>query len=502
MGQRFPSGVASGDPSADRVVLWTRIEGPAGEVRWRVSEDPELRGEAASGTAIPQRDTGIVRVDVTGLRPGTTYFYRFEADGEPSPAGRTRTLPQGPTDHLRFAVFSCAKYAAGYFNALGRIADRDDLDFVLCLGDYIYEYGNQDRGLGAEIGRAFEPDHRCTTLQDYRTRYAQARADPEMQRMHARHPIIAIPDDHEVADNRWRGGAKKHGRADGDWEARLDGGMRAWMEWLPARLPGVAGTPRLYRRFRLGDLADLILLDSRTYRDRQAGPPETERRDRTLLGRAQLEWYADRLMRSRAAWRLVANQVMVSQVESDLLPDEVEDPLAEISVIGGHHTVSPDHWDGYPGERERILRAIRDLGVDDVAFVAGDVHSAWACDVKFDAHDPEDHSVAAELVTTSATSENLDDHTGWGYRTRSPEIERQVVEENPHIHWCELDSHGYLLVDVTPDRVQGDWYFVDTILRPSDGVRFAESYAIPRGARRLHRVGEPVGPRPEPAAIP
>ncbi|HJV05423.1 MAG TPA: alkaline phosphatase D family protein, partial [Actinomycetota bacterium] len=236
MGRRFPSGVASGDPSADRVVLWTRIEGPAGEVRWRVSEDPELRGEAASGTAIPQRDTGIVRVDVTGLRPGTTYFYRFEADGEPSPTGRTRTLPQGPTDHLRFAVFSCAKYAAGYFNALGRIADRDDLDFVLCLGDYIYEYGNQDRGLGAEIGRAFEPDHRCTTLQDYRTRYAQARADPEMQRMHARHPIIAIPDDHEVADNRWRGGAKKHGRADGDWEARLDGGMRAWMEWLPARL--------------------------------------------------------------------------------------------------------------------------------------------------------------------------------------------------------------------------------------------------------------------------
>jgi alkaline phosphatase D len=499
---RFPSGVASGDPWPDRIVLWTRAAEGKTELGWTMARDPELRDPVRSGRVTADRESGVARVDVTDLDPGTTYFYGFDADGVPSPIGRTRTLPEGPTDHLRIAVFSCAKYAAGYFNALGRIADRDDIDFVLCLGDYIYEYSNQDRGLGTEIGRAFEPDHRCATLEDYRTRYAQARSDPEMQRMHARHPIIAIPDDHEVADNRWRDGAKKHHPDEqGDWEARWEAGMTAWMEWLPARLPRSGDARHLYRSFHLGDLADLIVLDSRTHRDRQAKPPETERPERTLLGEKQLEWYADQLMRSRASWRLVANQVMVAQVESDLLPDEVEDPLAEISVIGGHHTVSPDHWDGYPGERERVLRGIRKLGIDDTVFVAGDVHSSWACDLKFDAHDPEEDSVAVELVTTSATSENLDDHAGWGYRTRSPQIERQVVEENPHIHWCELDSHGYLLVDVTPDRVQGDWYFVDTILRPSDGVRFAESYAVRRGERHLHHVGRPVSSTPERARV-
>jgi alkaline phosphatase D len=495
---RFPSGVASGDPWPDRVVLWTRVAEGGTELAWKIARDPELGNPVRSGRVTADPESGVARVDVTGLDPGTTYFYGFDAGLVPSPVGRTRTLPEGPTDHLRFAVFSCSKYAAGYFNALGRIADRDDIDFVLCLGDYIYEYSNDDRGLGAEIGRAFEPDHRCATLEDYRARYAQARGDPQMQRMHARHPIIAIPDDHEVADNRWRGGAKKHHPDEqGDWEGRWEAGMAAWMEWLPARLPRSGDARHLYRSFHLGDLADLIVLDSRTYRDRQAKPPQTERPERTLLGEKQLEWYADQLMRSRASWRVVGNQVMVAQVESDLLPDEVEDPLAEISVIGGHHTVSPDHWDGYPGERERVLRGIRTLGIDDTVFVAGDVHSAWACDLKFDAHDPEEDSVAVELVTTSATSENLDDHTGWGYRTRSPRIERQIVEENPHIHWCELDSHGFLLVDVTPDRVQGDWYFVDTILRPSDGVRFAESYAVRRGEHRLHHVGRPVASIPE-----
>jgi alkaline phosphatase D len=494
--ERFPNGVASGDPWPDRVVLWTRVptREPT-ELTWVVSPDPEMRDEAVSGrvTAEPDRE-GVAQIDVIGLEPGTTYFYRFELDGTASPVGRTRTLPEGPIDHLRFAVFSCAKYAAGYFNALGRIADRDDIDFVLCLGDYIYEYGNDDPGLGAEIGRAFEPSHRCATLEDYRTRYAQARRDPDMMRMHARHPIIAIPDDHEVADNRWRGGAKKHDDAEqGDWDARWKAGMRAWTEWMPVRLPRTGDATNLYRSFHLGDLADLILLDSRTNRDRQARPPETELPERTLLGRRQLEWYADQLKRSRASWRLVANQVMVAQVESDLLPNEVEDPLAEISVIGGHHTVAPDHWDGYPSERERVVGGLRRMGISDTVFLAGDVHSAWACDLKLDVHDREEDSVAVELVTTSATSENLDDHTGWGYRTRSPEIERQVIEENPHIHWCELDSHGYLLVDVTPDRVRGDWYFVDAIHQPTEGVHLARSYAVRRGLHQLEPADEPAG---------
>jgi alkaline phosphatase D len=489
----FTHGVASGDPQPARVLLWARARpgngGPV-DLRWQVARDRGLAQVVASGEATAEAEGDhVVIVDAEGLEPGTTYFFGFEAGGSRSPVGRTRTLPAGRVDRVRFAVFSCAKYSAGYFNALGRIADRDDLDFVLCLGDYIYEYSNRDKGLGPDIDRPMDPDHRCLRLEDYRTRYAQARGDRDLQRMHLRHPVIALPDDHEMADNAWRGGAKKHDpRRHGDWGARKAAALRAWREWLPARLPPDEPT-RLYRSFSLGDLADLILADTRTRRDRQAHAPESEDPDRTLLGSDQRGWLTDRLAGSTAAWRLLANQVMVAQVKSDLLPDEVDRPLSEISMLdqsdGGPQ---PDHWDGYPAERRRLLEAIRDRGIADVAAIAGDAHSSWACDLKLDPHDPEDRAVAVEFTTPSATSENLDDEAGWAYRTKSVEVERRIIRENPHIHWAELDSHGYLVVDVTPDRVRGEWHFVDTVHRPSTGERLAARFEVRRGEARLRRA--------------
>jgi alkaline phosphatase D len=363
----FTHGVASGDPQPARVLLWARARpgngGPV-DLRWQVARDRGLAQVVASGEATAEAEGDhVVIVDAEGLVPGTTYFFGFEAGGSRSPVGRTRTLPAGRVDRVRFAVFSCAKYSAGYFNALGRIADRDDLDFVLCLGDYIYEYSNRDKGLGPDIGRPMDPDHRCVRLEDYRTRYAQARGDRDLQRMHLRHPVIALPDDHEMADNAWRGGAKKHDpRRHGDWGARKAAALRAWREWLPARLPPDEPT-RLYRSFSLGDLADLILADTRTRRDRQAHAPESEDPDRTLLGSDQRGWLTDRLAGSTAAWRLLANQVLVAQVKSDLLPDEVDRPLSAISMLdqsdGGPQ---PDYWDGYPAERRRLLEAIRGIG--------------------------------------------------------------------------------------------------------------------------------------------
>src|SRR3954452_21826436 len=191
MSSLFLHGVASGDPLADRVVLWTRVEssGEPVPVAWRVARDAEFRDVVAEGETKADRDSDFtVHIEAGGLEPSTDYWYVFEAAGQRSPVGRTRTAPGGRVEGIRFAAFSCAKYSAGYFNAWGRIADRDDLDFVLCLGDYIYEYSNQDKGLGAEIGRAFEPDHRCVTLEDYRTRYARTRKDPDAQAMHAAHP--------------------------------------------------------------------------------------------------------------------------------------------------------------------------------------------------------------------------------------------------------------------------------------------------------------------------
>ena len=205
----FRHGVASGDPLSDRVMLWTRLE-RAGEVTWTVASDEALTDVVVTGTApaATQRDL-TVKVDVDGLDPDSYYWYFFEMDGETSPVGRTKTLPED-TDGLRFAMYSCAKYNAGYFNAFGRMAEGDDLAFILCLGDYIYEYGNNEKGLGDKIGRAFEPDNECRTLQDYRSRYASYRRDPQLKRLHQRHPFINILDDHEICNDTWRDGAGKH----------------------------------------------------------------------------------------------------------------------------------------------------------------------------------------------------------------------------------------------------------------------------------------------------
>ncbi|MFL5797341.1 MAG: alkaline phosphatase D family protein [Actinomycetota bacterium] len=497
----FTSGVASGDPLPDRVVLWTRCVPPSlGPVAltWVVARDPDLRHVVARGEALalPERDH-TVHVDADGLDPATTYFFAFDDGEERSPVGRTRTTPEGAVEHLRIAVFSCAKFTAGYFNALARMADLDDLDLVLCLGDYIYEYGNADKGLGTRIGRPFEPAHRCRTLEDYRRRYAQSRRDPDMQRMHLRHPVVAIPDDHEFADNAWRGGAKKHvPPADGRWDRRRADAFRAWREWMPVRMPDSEDATRLFRTMHLGELADLILLDTRTRRDHQASGAEVEREDRTLLGAEQFEWFTGELTQSRAAWRLIGNGVMIGQVRTDYMPEDVGEPLSELGVLTPRDQgPEPDQWDGYPAERRRLIHDITDHDVRDVVFLSGDVHSSWACDLKLGSHDPEERSVAVEFCTTSATSENLDEEAGWEPRTRSVPIEREIVEDNPHIAFCELDSHGFLLVDVTPERVQADWQYVDTVRRPSRSIRCGGSWMVRRGQHRLEEAPGPLRAR-------
>ncbi|HEX2051202.1 MAG TPA: alkaline phosphatase D family protein [Actinomycetota bacterium] len=493
----FLHGVASGDPRSDRVILWTRVTHDADEpvdVRWTVARDDGLHDVVASGTARAEAEHDFtVKVDAGGLEPATTYHYAFEALNARSDVGRTRTLPQGPCEHVRFAQCSCAKYSAGYFNAYARIAERDDLDFVLHLGDYIYEYGNVDKAPGPKIKRAMKPHEPCVTLEDYRTRYAHYRRDPVVRRVHARHPFIATIDDHEVADNTWRDGAKHHDpEHDGDWHERKRAALRAWHEWMPVRVDVVDGYPRINRRFSIGDLVDLFLLDDRSHRDAMANAPEPEAEDRTMLGKEQLEWLCDGLRSSRAAWRVVANGVMWGQVYTGLDEGEIGDALAEISVLTKkEHGPAPDQWDGYPAERERLFALLRDEGVEDVVFVSGDVHSAWAMDLKSRADERDEHPVGVEFVTPSITSENLDDHMHTDPRTVSIGVERQIVEENPHIHWVELDSHGYVVVEVTRERARASWWFVDEIWRPNDEERLESIWEVRAGEHRLREVEPP-----------
>src|SRR4051794_32218834 len=255
----FQHGVASGDPLADAVVIWTRVTTAAPEVavRWTLARDPELADAVAAGeTAASAEDDHTVHVDVGGLDPATAYHYGFEAEGERSPVARTRTLPGHDVTRTRFATCSCAKFNAGFFNAYARIAERGDLDFLLHLGDYIYEAANKPakgQTPGADIGRPFEPDGECRTLGEYRTRYAQYRRDPDVQALHLSLPLICALDAHELADGAWAGGADAHDEAlHGPWAERRAAAMQARWEWLAARPPAPADPSRVFRRVDAG----------------------------------------------------------------------------------------------------------------------------------------------------------------------------------------------------------------------------------------------------------
>lgn len=473
-GPVFRHSVASGDPLQDRVMLWTRVTTDASEpieVSWTIAKDPALRDIVSTGAAIadPERDH-TVHADATGLDAGSTYYYGFEALGEKSPIARTRTLPGLGIEHVRFAMVSCASYNAGYFNAYGRIADRDDLDFLLHLGDYIYETPNvlpPGAPQPPEIGRPFDPLNECVTLADYRRRYAQYRTDPDIVALHLKHPIIATVDDHEFADGAWREGSSWHTPEKGPFLDRKAAAFRARWEWMPCRMPDPNDPSRVFRSMSLGDLADLFMIDTRSRRDDPNGPPERGDPARTQLGVEQREWLFGALDASTARWRLLGNASVMGQTWSERHPESVTKALNLLKLAGPDGVgPDPDHWGGYPVERAALLREIEEFA-GNLVVLSGDVHVGLAIELHEDADAGRD-PVAVEFVTPSLTSMNIDDKMGWPRRDeRSLAIERAAIETVPHWKWCELDSNGYVLVDLTPQRLLAEWWFVDTVLEPS-----------------------------------
>lgn len=489
----FGHGVASGDPLDDRVVLWTRVSGadPDGaDVEWVVGVDPALRDVVASGRVRAEADKDFtVKVDVTGLEPASTYWYGFRSGDARSPTGRTRTLPSRPAGHVRFAMVSCAKYNAGYFNAYGRIAERDDLDFVLHLGDYIYEAAQKpppSQTPAADIGRTVDPPHECVRLEDYRRRYAHYRRDPDVRALHLAHALIATVDDHEFADGAWRDGSVEHRTdRDGDWAQRRATAFRARWEWMPAREPR-SDSERVFRTVPVGDLADLMLLDLRTRRDRPVPPPEMHDPGRTMLGREQREWLLAELSRSDATWRLIGNPSVLSQTWSDKLGPEARRAAAEVKLVAASGDGPDfDQWDGYPAERGLVLEHLSANRIRDVVVLSGDVHVSMALEVGQDPLDPDSPPVAVEFVTGSLTSQNVDDKMHWLPRSESLAIEQAMVQALPDVAWCDLDSNGYVVIDVTPERVEAEWWHVDTVLRPSQVETCSQRFRVERGAPRL-----------------
>jgi alkaline phosphatase D len=484
----FRHGVASGDPLWDRVMLWTRVTTASrdgADVRWSLAADPAMtrivaRGEGRTGAL---RDF-TVKVDVTGLAPATTYYYRFEAEGGRSPIGRTRTLPRGTTARLRLGVVSCSNYPFGYFNAYAGLAARPDLDLVLHLGDYIYEYANRGFGDGAPLDRVPSPDREVVTLADYRMRHAQYKSDPDLQDVHRQHPFAVVWDDHELTNNTWWGGAQNHNpdSHEGDWYIRRDAAVRAFFEWMPIREDAAALSPRIYRTLSVGDLADLILLDTRLVgRDEQVSRDDiaaVHAPTRSLLGAAQEGWLRGELAESRRAsrrWQILGQQVMFA-------------PQTPMNQRAGN----PDSWDGYRAGRERVFDMVEQLKVENFAVLTGDVHSSWAFDLPrrpFDNYDPKTGrgSAGIEFAGTSVTSSSA---VGAG-----PDGEKQLAElrdARPHLHYVDGRYRGYYIVDVTHERLQADYFAVKTIEQRTRDERFVKGFAAPTGQMHLTEQQSPA----------
>ncbi|RQM33747.1 alkaline phosphatase [Rhodococcus ruber] len=505
----FAHGVASGDPLPDRVILWTRVTpapdavpgsglGAATAVRWEVATDGDFRDVVASGsvTTSPVSDH-TVKVDATGLEPDTAYVYRFTAGDVSSPVGRTRTAPGPDTDpdRLRFAVVSCSNWEAGFFGVYRHLAARPDLDAVVHLGDYLYEYGTGEYAAGDRVVRPHDPRHEIVTLADYRIRHGQYKSDPDLQRLHALVPWIVVWDDHESANDAWSGGAENHDPAvEGIWADRRAAALQAYLEWQPVRPGGTTDAPRLYRRLQFGSLAELSMLDLRSYRSEQVNGRRLDDPERTITGAEQMAWLTAGVASSGTRWQLVGNPVMIAPV---LLPPLDERTTAALTAVAGIPAAGApfnvDQWDGYPADRRRLLDAIRASG-RDVVFLTGDIHSSWAADIPVDAANyPGAGTVATELVVPSVTSANIDELLGVAPRTVSPSIEAAVQATNRHIGYVELDSHGFGILDVTADAVQMDWFYVLDPTDPGTGARYGTSRRVAAGTPRLAPAG-PLDP--------
>jgi alkaline phosphatase D len=470
--------VASGDPLTDRVILWTRVTpadvGAVVDVDWQVASDAALTQVVGRGTArtTAERDF-TVKVDAGALQPGRSYYYAFQVGGDRSPVGRTRTLPAA-VDQVRLASACCSNYPAGYFNVYRAIAARDDLDAVVHVGDYIYEFQNGVYGDGSGLLRIPEPRKEAVTLSDYRIRYATYRSDPDLQEAHRRHPFIAVWDDHEVTNDGWSGGAGNHNpdQGEGDWATRQAAAYRAYLEWMPIRESAGPGI-RLYRAFRFGTLVDLLMLDTRALRDRQAPGKDIaaiNAPSRTLLGATQEAWLFDTLRTSQqagTAWRMLGQQVMFSRVT----PPQWPVPF-------------PDTWDGYQGARDRVLDFLTAERVRDVAILSGDLHSSWAFDV---ARNPWEGyqastgtgSLAVEILTPAISSAPL--FTSDTARQHAPLLRSAL----PHLKLLEGDSRGYVLVDVTAARLLAEWYFVPTVQERTATETRSAAFVCERGSSHL-----------------
>ena len=526
----FDHGVASGDPLNDSLIIWTRVTPKdtttdSLKVQWQVALDPQFTTISHDGEAQISNATDFtLKVDLQGLRPNTAYYYRFNAHGKTSPVGQGKTLPIGDIDKVKLAVVSCANYPAGYFHVYGEIAKQPDLDAVIHLGDYIYEYGNDGYATedAAKLGRLLPEDNQgeIITLSDYRKRYANYRLDGNLQAAHSHCAFITVWDDHEVANDTWRDGAQNHNSDEGDFSERKLHALQAYFEWMPIR--NVADKERIYRRFEFGNLVSLYMLDTRMLaRDKPLDYADFELStatgqgefvnalgadDRALLGSEQLTWLTDGIKTSDNRWQVLGQQVLMTKmhlpIEVMLLLSSLQttqasggDPRAmlaqanilfaelaqiKIRVLKGDPTVTPaelarvettvpynlDAWDGYAYERE-VLLGTAVAAQKNLVVLAGDTHNAWAGQLKTDTNNPiaASKNAGVEFATASVSSPGLEEYLALTTQDAQTvaQIEQVIALLVNDLAYNNLVNRGYLTVTFTKEQANAQWNYVSTI---------------------------------------
>jgi alkaline phosphatase D len=506
----FTHGVASGEPRQGSVMLWTRhvpTRGDVSRLGWEIAEVGTPRRVVAEGTLLATPDSDwCVKVVARGLKPGRWYRYRFlYLDGAAAASGRTRTLPEGRTDRFTLGIFSCANLAFGHFNAYAHAADRPDLDLLVHLGDYFYEYqsGKYPSSREALAGRILDPMGETVALADYRLRHAAYRSDPDLKRLHASAPMVMMWDDHESANDSWSGGAENHDPSkEGPWSARKAAAQRAYREWLPV-------SDNAWESYEIGDLATLFRPETRlTARSRPLQFGEALRRgedikaslmrfregawrdpERTMLGSEQEAWLAGAFKRSTGQgtrWQLLAQQTIMGSFALPLearswLRADAPEEVKRVTAIGAAASevglpLNLDAWDGYPAARDRLLRSALDSD-SNLVVLSGDSHNGWAFDL-----DLAGTPAGAEFAGASVTSPGLESYAPG---VAPAELARALRTRNPALKWAELQRRGYMTLTLTRERATGEWLSLDTVRTRSTKLAARHAMSVERGARRF-----------------
>jgi alkaline phosphatase D len=503
----FAHGVASGDPLADKVIIWTRITPRDADVErvtvhWEVSTDSDFADLIHQGSTTASIDRDFtVKVDIQNLSPDTRYYYRFICNDKISPEGVMKTLPVGSIDRVKMAVFSCANYPAGFFHAYAEAAARKDIDVAVHLGDYLYEYpmGGYATEDAQAIGRALPDDNNTElfSLADYRKRYGLYRTDSDLQKLHQSLPFIAVWDDHEIANDTWKNGAENHSETEGDFTERKLAALQAYFEWIPVRPASEDDEETIYRQFVFGDLVSLYMLDTRvigrdepldyaSYLDPITGAMNTAQfiadlsdPNRTLMGADQLLWLQQSMATSTARWDVLGQQVLIGRmnIPAALLSDftRLEEIVSiKIRMDGSDPTVTDeeallvttdipynlDAWDGYAYERELVMQMAQALD-KNLVVLSGDTHNAWASNLI----DASGNAVGVEFATSSVSSPGLETYLGLEGADDATlkQVELSFVTLINGLSYMNISQRGFMVVSFTQDEATCEWIFVDSV---------------------------------------